>query len=129
MKFWMVSVLMGMACMACGCLRYKLDVDYDFDVSGGGDMKILEAIGREQTIKVSGSAAPAPVNVFIYLDKNKTNAGKEILTMKFSPIILANDEKTENFNLEATIPANEMAVVHVTRAGTATHVKLKITNK
>ena len=54
----------------------------------------------------------------------------EILSKKFTPLVLAKQPNTDAINLVATIPANEGAVVHVNRTGTkGASVHLKITNK
>lgn len=126
MRLWM-SVALVMVMAASGC-KAKLDMESAFDVPPEGRIFKVDPIKKEQTIKVTGTATGAPANVFIYLDKNEAAAEKEIMSLKYTPIILAKQEKTEAINVEATIPANETAVVRVTRVMKAAQVKLKITN-
>jgi hypothetical protein len=114
-----------------GCGKPRLEVPASFEVGPVGNVFTVDPTSREQNIQVTGSATGAPVNTFIYLDKNKTAAQNEIFSKKFATAILAKQDNTETIGLEATIPANETAVVHVTRAAInkVAHVELKITNK
>ena len=115
--------------MACGCGK-TLDQDASFDVPMEGKFLTVEPITTEQNVKVTGTATGAPVNVYLYLEKNRQAAEKDILAKKLvSPVIPAKVEKAETFTLTATIPANETAVVQVTRAGMAAKVQLRISNK
>src|SRR5262245_19263748 len=99
-----------------GCGKPKLDQSYDSEVSFSGTEYTIDPIKSEQKIKVNGTAT-APVDVFIYLQKNKDAADKEIVSRKYSAIILAKQEKTPGIALEATIPANEAAIVRVSSVG------------
>jgi hypothetical protein len=113
-----------------GCGRTKLNVGSAFELNLGDNKRItVEPIKHEQKIKVTGTATGAPVNVYVYLSKNEAAADKEILAKKFTDVMLQKQEKTDSVNLEATIPANEAAVVRVSSAGAGkANVEIKITN-
>jgi hypothetical protein len=114
---------------AAGC-RTKLDETWTIDTGEGFTRSLtINAIKSEQQVKVTGTATGGPVDVFIYLAKNKKEADKEIITKKFTSNILDKRIKTDKIDLEATIPANEEAVVQVNKAGAAAKVQLRITNQ
>jgi hypothetical protein len=114
--------------LLAGCT--KLDTESMFDVPLEGKIFTVDSIKSQQTVKAEGTATGGPVNVYLYLDKNKAAAQKDILAKKLvSPFIMSKVEGAETFSVEATIPANETAVVEVTRAGKPAKVKLHITNK
>jgi len=128
MRRWIAGVAFLLMATVAGC-KTKLDMNSLFDVPGEGRAFKVDAIKSDQTIKVSGTATGAPVNVFIYLNKNEAAADKEIMAMKYTPIILNHQDKTESFDLEAFIPANETAVVRINRATSkSAKVNLKINN-
>jgi hypothetical protein len=114
---------------ALGC-RTKLDESWTVD-TGEGFTRSLDvlAIGKEQEVKVTGTATGGHIDVFVYLKKNKKEADKEIISKKFTSNILAKQLKTDKVDLVATVPANEEAVVTVNRAGAAAKVQLRITNQ
>jgi hypothetical protein len=114
---------------ACGC-RTKLDESWTVDTAKGYTQSLdILAISNEQQVKVTGTATGGPVDVFVYLKKNMKAAENEITTKKFTNTILAKQIKTDNIDLVATVPANEVAVVTVNRAGAAAKVQLRITNQ
>jgi hypothetical protein len=128
MRMGTVCVALLMLGLVSGCGKTKLQTDANFELPMEGKPFEIDPIKSEQKIKVTGTATGAKVNVFVFLKKDEASAEKEIMSLKFTPIILAKQEKTEAINLEATIPANETAVVRVTRAGAKASVQLKITN-
>ena len=90
----------------------------------------VDAVKYEQDIKVTGTATGAPAAIFIYLKKDKDAAEKAIMAKKLtSPVLLNKVETTGDFTLQATIPANETAVVEVDRVNKAANVHIKITNR
>ncbi len=114
---------------ACG--KTSLSVEQTFDLPLEGKSFEIDAIKSEQKIRVSATATGAPISVYIYLERDSDKAIAEIMRGgKYSPVVLASKEKTEQVdNLEAVIPANNVAVVHLMRSvGKAANVKLKITN-
>ena len=128
MRTWLICIALLVVGSVAGCT--KLDTTSSFDVPMGGYSVTVDPIKSQQNIKVTGTATGASVNVYLYLNKNRTDAQKEILAKKLvSPFILAKVETTDEFNLEATIPANESAVVEVTRVNKAAKVNLHITNR
>jgi hypothetical protein len=131
MRLWTTSLALVLMGCAAGCGKPKLEKEYTFDLSKEFSWTFtLEPITMEQQIQVMGTATGAPVDAFIYLEKNKTKAENEILSKKFGPLVLAKQPNTDAINLVATIPANEGAVVQVNRTGTkGANVQLKITNK
>lgn len=122
------TVFCAVVLLSSGCARSKLSHEETFDLPLDGKTVTIDAVKHEQKVHVVVTASDAPVGVFIYLDRDRDKAEDEILSREYSAIILARAEKTEQANLEATIPANSVAVVHITRAGKNTKVKLKITN-
>lgn len=121
--------LLGLSLLLlAGCT--KLDTESSFEVPLDGKSFLVEPIKSQQSVKASGTATGAPVNVYLYLEKNKAAAQKDILAKKLvSPFVMAKSEGAETFSVEATIPAGETAVVEVTRAGKKANVKLHITNR
>jgi hypothetical protein len=123
----MRKLMLGAALVVLvGCGK-KLNMEQTFDLPIEGKQFVLEPVSSEQKIKVTAKA-DAAVSVYIYLEKHKEAAEQQILTRKFANI-LQRQEKTDNASLEATIPANEAAVVRVGRASKGTKVTLRITNQ
>jgi hypothetical protein len=114
-----------------GCGKPRLEEVRSFEVGPVGHLVTVDPINREQKIQVTGTATGAPVNAYVYLEKNKTAAQNEILTKKVGSAILEKQDDTQTISLEAKIPANESAVVHITRAvlNKPSSVQLKITNR
>src|SRR5207249_991897 len=115
--------LLALTGLLSGCGK-KLDVDSKFKISGESKMFELEPINQAQKIKITGTSTGAPVNVFVYLDENKGPARNQILSKKPGDAILAKQEKVETINLDAEIPANKAAVVHVSDSGGEANVHL-----
>jgi hypothetical protein len=93
------------------------------------EFRTVDPISKEQTIKVAATATSGQFNLFVYLEKDKTDAEKAIDANKTSPKILAREEKKEKAEVTATIPANERAVVCIMSGdGKKADVKLRITN-
>jgi len=90
-----------------------------------GKQYILDAINAEQKIKVSINAEN-PVSAFIYLKKDQDSAEKELFAER-KPTILAWQAKAATFELEATIPAKQEAMVNI-QVFKKTKVTVKITN-
>jgi hypothetical protein len=83
----------------------------------------LEAAKFKQKIKVVISSSGAPVSAIIFLEKDE-GTGKSL-----DEFILAKEAKSEEFTLEADIPAKEAAVIAISNAGNEkATVKVKITN-
>jgi hypothetical protein len=111
-----------------GCST-RLNVESEYEVPLGGKLHEIEPIKKDQTVKVAVVATGGPVGVFVYLKKDEETAEKEIFANKYSSIILAKEPKAERADLEASIPANQTAVVHVIRASNkGPTVKVKISN-
>ena len=92
--------------------------------------KIVEAISKEQTIKVAGNASSGQFNLYVFLQKDQTAAENDIdRGSKNSPLILAQKVRTNQAEVTALIPANQVAVVMLTSGdGKKATVNLKITN-
>jgi hypothetical protein len=131
MRLWTMGFALVLMSSVSGCGKPKLEVDSTFDLSENfSKIFIVDAIKSEQKIQVTGTVTGAPVNVFIFLEKDKKKAENEIASGKFTPIILDKSQKVETLSLEATIPANETAIVQVNRTGIkGGSVHLKIHNK
>jgi hypothetical protein len=117
--------------LTAGCGKPKLDKHSNFELTGGdGNSFFVDPIKTDQNIKVSGKSSDAIVNVYIYLKKNEMDAKKEINSRKPGNAVLAKQEKTDTIDLEATIPANEEAVIYCSAASNKkTSVDLRITNR
>ncbi len=111
-----------------GCTRTTLDTKTTFETDNAGKTLDLDAVKAEQTIKVTATAEGGPIDVFIYLTKNRAAVDKEIMTTKLVNV-LADKQNSESVELTAKIPANEEASVLV-RATTLKKpkVNLRITN-
>jgi hypothetical protein len=131
MRPWVPLIALMLVGWVSGCGKPRLEAVSSFEVGPVGHLVTVDPISREQNIQITGTATGAPVNAYIYLEKNKTAAQNEILSKRFATAILEKQDDTQTINLEAKIPANESAVVHITRAtiNKPATVQLKITNK
>jgi hypothetical protein len=132
MRLVTLSIACCLLVVAAGCGRTKLDMSSTIDVPMEGKSYVVDAAKSQQIVKVTGTASGAPVSVYLYLEKNKDTAERDILANKLvSSVIPASVQKTEGeFTLEATVPANEKAVVQIYRAtAKAAKVQIHITNK
>jgi hypothetical protein len=93
-------------------------------------MFTVNAIAKEQVIKVSAKAASGTFNLFVFLEKDLDAAETSILRNKPDETkVLKHQLKTAEAELQATIPANETAVIYLLCADAKkAEVKLKITN-
>ena len=117
-----------MLVLLVGCSRTTLNMSRSIDADNAGKTYDLEATAAEQTIKVVATAEGGPIDVFIYLTKNKAAVEREIMTTKLVNV-LAEKQNAESVELQAKIPAKEEASVLV-RSSTLkkTKASLKITN-
>ena len=119
----------ALALMLAGCrtvLNYE--TSYKLDPGDERDSKV-DAIGKDQKIKVEVSATGGSVDVYVYLEKDKDAVQPAIRFKKASDAILAKAHDTQSATLEATIPAGNAAVVLVRNSSkTAAEVKVKLTN-
>jgi hypothetical protein len=132
MRFWTMCGAFLLVGPALGCGKPKLEEKISaFELQADGKLFMVQPIRREQEIQVTGTATGAPVNVYIYLEKKRDDAEHEILSSKFTTLILAKQDKVEAIDLKAMIPANETAVVHLRRGimNKPPTVQLLITNK
>jgi len=112
------------------CNRTVLNEETTLDVRPG-DLKSLkiDPAPREQKIRVELTSTPAPVSVFVFLEKDRATAMHDIEARKDPPAnVLEYREKINNATLEVTIPADSVAEVLVTHASKSTKVTLKLTN-
>jgi hypothetical protein len=102
--------------LVSGCT--KLNDERTVQVAPGDEHKLfIDPAKKEQRITVSVSSPGTPVNVSLLLENDPKKA-------------LDSKEKVEEATLNATIPADNKAVVLLTSAGARTaNVKVKITNK
>lgn len=90
---------------------------------------VLDAVGVEQTIRVTAKSPSAPVSVYVYLNENDAEVERKITLGKPSDLILSSAEKSEEIAIEAKIPANQEAAVRIMSASRETaNVDLTITN-
>ena len=112
-----------------GC-KARLNVEKDA-VLEVGDRKdyTIEAIAKAQTIDVSAKASSGKFNILVVLAKDVAEAEKAMAARKAGDKILAHQFKTDDFNQQVPIPANEAALVMISAAdGKKAEVKLKISN-
>ena len=111
--------------LAAGC-GTKLNMEYTAELPTEGKLYVVDALKSEQKIKVNVKAE-SPVDVFVYLDKDRDKVEGTLLG-KASPLVLAQQKGASEVSIEATIPANEKAIVHVV-PGKKGMVTTKITNR
>ena len=87
----------------------------------------IDGYKKEQKITVSINATN-PVDVFVYLDRDKADVVAAINAKQDSKYLLASGRMIQDGNLEATIPANSPATVMISPAGKSAKVKYKISN-
>jgi hypothetical protein len=111
-----------------GCAP-KLNLEKkSFDLDINGTTFELQAVKSEQKINVVASATGGPIDVYVFLAKNKSAAERDIMAKRLGGLI-ASEEGKESVTLQATIPANEEALVMV-KASTLkkTTASVKINN-
>src|SRR6516162_1027559 len=114
--------------IAVGCT--KLNSERTVQVKPG-DLKytMVDPISKGQKINVSAKTSDGKFNVYCFLEKDKADVEKDLYQKKVSAKVLAHELKTGGADLNATIPANETAVILLTSDETKNvEVKLKITN-
>lgn len=90
----------------------------------------LEPVRREQKIRVHFQSPGVPVTVSCFLEKDQPDVEKARLGGKVSDKVLGSQEKKEEAEFEATIPANQQAIVLISSAARQeAKVKIKITNR
>ena len=90
---------------------------------------IVDAVGFDQTIKVTVSSAGSPVDAHIHVAGDEDAVDSALALKKDSDKILAAQLGTNSATLEALIPAGKEAVVRLQGAGLeSSTVTLVITN-
>ncbi len=85
---------------------------------------------REQKVTVTVSAATAPVNVYLVLEKDRQAAEDSLRLEKAPASVLEKKENVQEATLEATVPANtSYTVLLTTAAGKTAKVTLKISGR
>ncbi len=100
--------------MVAGC-EAKLRDTRSFEVKPGdaGKEYRVDPKASERVLKVTATAEGGPIEVYVYLSKDRDVAENSILAKKDEGI-LAKAVKVQEAELTATIPANEEAAVVVT---------------
>lgn len=113
--------------LAAGC-RSRLISESKLTVEPNGKQhRSIDPISRERTVNIAATAASGQFSIFVFLEKDKSDAEKAIDANKTSPTILAQEPKTAKANLSATIPANERAIV-LLKSSEKTEVNVRISN-
>ena len=123
------AILFVVLVLLIGC-KAKLNSETVVQV-GVGDLKatIIDPISKSQTINISARSLDGKFNLYCFLEKDQKEVEKAITQGKQSDKILASEPRTSVAQLQATIPANEAAVILLTCTDVAkAEVKLKITN-
>ena len=127
---WTWISLIALAVAAAGCKQTVLNQEKTLDI-GPGDYRelIIDSAPRDQNVKVEVNSSAGPVGVFVFLEKDKAAAKRDIDARKIVPAnVLALSDKTDKATMEVMIPANNEAVVAVTHASKKTSVTIKLTN-
>jgi hypothetical protein len=99
-----------------GCGAPKLNEERKFDVDFGGTTYDLPKVKAEQKVTVEATSTTEPIDVYVFLTKNKATVDKAVLRNTQDGVI-AGKEKQQSVSLEATIPANEEWSVLVKASG------------
>jgi hypothetical protein len=112
-----------------GCGQ-KLDYETTVDLDEGQVQSIaIDAPKREQKVSVTVTSSGSPIDVYVALDKDK-EAGKQALLDRQKPAqSLAHKVKTQEANLEATIPANTGFAILLGGANKNSRVSVKVTGR
>jgi hypothetical protein len=121
--------LFCLAALACaiGCTP-RLDLNETIPIApGSAQQRILPAVRQAQKIKIDVQATGSPVDVFVYLEKNKDAAQKEIYA-NGGPNLLAAKKKIDSAQFEVSIPPAESTVIDIMPGLKKATVVLKATN-
>ena len=111
---------------AVGCTP-KLELNESIEVEPGqAKQRILPAVKQAQTVKID-IKSNTPVDVFVYLEKNRDAAHKEIYA-KGGPNLLADKRKISETQFEVSIPPAESTVIDIMSGLKKANVTLKATN-
>jgi len=123
-------VFLAALVFCAGCNRVTLNDERTVEVAVGTARPfIVEAAKKDQKIKVEVSSPGVPVSVYVCLEKDREAVEECIEAQRQSDKILATMEKTERGTLEATIPANNVAMILLTNASAKTaNVRVRTTN-
>jgi archaellin len=123
------EILFVVLILAAGCWTKLLDESVVNVDPTEHKFREIDAISRGQKVTVSAKTNSGQFNIYVYLDKDRAEVEKEFDKGKGVGKILAQKLNASEANLNATIPANEKAIVAVTAAeGKKAEVKLKISN-
>ena len=127
---WKWACVAVLALAASGCYRTILNMEKTYDVGPGLSPEIkVDPVKSEQKIKVELTSSPHPVSVFVFLEKDRASAMDDIKRRKDPGAkVLASKENTQSWTQEVTVPADNSAIVFVTRASKDTKVTVKLTN-
>jgi hypothetical protein len=111
-----------------GC-QSKLNIDQTVQIESGA-MKTIEIDAPRYDQKmVFAIQSDNPVNVFVYLQKDKTAVMDAIDKGKKPEGLLASKENVTNETLEVSVPAKQPATIAFQTMTKTAVVKLKITGK
>jgi len=123
---WLGLVLA--AGLTAGCQsRLNVEMAFQLDVGAQKDLEI-DAPRHDQKVSVSVTS-DAPVNVFVYLQKDRQAVLDARGREKVPPQVLGSAENTPSATVEVTLPAKERGVVTIETGPKAASVKVKITGK
>jgi hypothetical protein len=120
------TVLAAAAQVFVGGCQSKLNVEQSAQIEAGMLRQFeIDSPRYDQKVAVTVTA-DNPVNVYVFLQKDRDAAVKAIESEKSSDLILTSKEKATSETLEATVPAKQGVVVAVQTMAKAANVKLKI---
>src|SRR4051794_25884730 len=89
-RTWACLGLLFVVFAAPGCRRSVLNQEEDLKVANGEDKPyVIEAIRKEQTIKVEFKSDGVPVSVYVYLEKNQDNVLRSLVGGKTDGILVS----------------------------------------
>jgi hypothetical protein len=112
-----------------GCKRTVLNQQQDVELAAGQEKDLeIDAIKKEQTVKVDFKSDGSPVSVYVYLEKDKDTAQRSMRTKK-SDAVLGSAVDKEADVVTATVPADNVTIITIRNNSTkAAKVSVKMTN-
>ena len=119
---------LGLLLILAGC-QSRLNADKTFQLAAGTSKPFeIDPPRYEQKVSLS-IETDAPVTVHFYLKKNEEAVEKDLTTKQKSDKVLATWSGDGKGELEATVPAHEIAVVDLVAGAKPAKVKVHVVGK
>ena len=123
---WLAAALALAAAVGC---QSRLSHEKEYHVESGSTFDVpIDAPRYEQKMTVTVSS-DAPMNVYVYLEKDRDAVQTALSRGKKAPELLAFKDQVQNDTLEVTVPAKQAPVVTLETGPKAANAKVKITGK